>query len=262
MSTPRATARLQLHAGFTFNDARAQIPYYARLGISHFYLSPISRARPGSTHGYDVVDHQMISPELGGEGAFIKLARDLQDHAMGIILDIVPNHMATHPGNRWWWDVLRYGEGSAYAGWFDIDWNSPDQELRGKVLAPFLAESYGQTLNGGHIKLVFDQPSQTFQIQACDARYPLAPGTLDKDAKSIFDTLAQYDPVDARGRQRLHELLQRQHYVLSWWRCAADRINWRRFFEISDLIGLCVERQPVFEAVHALPLQLFAEGLI
>lgn len=262
MSIPRATARLQLHAGFTFNDAREQIPYFARLGISHFYLSPISRARPDSTHGYDVIDHQIISPELGGEGAFIELARGLQAHAMGIILDIVPNHMATHPGNRWWWDVLRHGQGSAYAGWFDIDWNSPDQELRGKVLAPFLAQNYGQSLNGGRIKLVFDELSQTFQIQACDIRYPLAPGTLEENAKSISATLTLYDAADTQGRLRLHELLQRQHYVLSWWRCAADRINWRRFFEINDLIGLCVERRPVFEAVHALPLRLFAEGLI
>jgi (1->4)-alpha-D-glucan 1-alpha-D-glucosylmutase len=262
MSTPRATARLQLHAGFTFDDARAQIPYYAKLGISHFYLSPISCARPGSTHGYDVVDHRIVNPELGGESAFARLARDLQDHAMGIILDIVPNHMATHSDNHWWWDVLRHGQGSAYADWFDIDWNSPDHELRGKVLAPFLAESYGQSLIDGRIKLIFDEASQTFQIQACDARYPLAPGTLDKDTKSISRTLARYDAADAVGRERLHQLLQQQHYVLSWWRCAADRINWRRFFEVTDLIGLCVERRQVFEAVHALPLRLFAEGFI
>lgn len=261
-TTPRATVRLQLHAGFTLRDACEQVPYYAALGISHFYTSPISRARPGSMHGYDVIDHSVVSPELGGEPALKLLVLRLREHGMGLILDIVPNHMATHPGNAWWWDVLMHGRQSAYASWFDIDWEPPQTDLAGKVLAPFLACSYGQALVSGDIRLVFDDAADAFQIDACGARYPVAPGSLRCEGDDPSQALAQYDSRDSQGQQRLHGLLERQHYRLSWWRCAADIINWRRFFEISELIGVRVERQQVFDEVHALPLRLFAEGLI
>lgn len=262
MMLPRATVRLQLHAGFTLIDACEQVSYYARLGISHFYLSPISQAVLGSTHGYDVIDPGIISRELGGEAAFMELARSLREHGMGIILDIVPNHMATHCTNQWWWDVLRLGPDSAYAEWFDIDWLSPDPALSGKVLAPFLAQDYASSLAMGKLALIFDQPSQSFQIQADGAQYPLAPDSLRPQDASVAQTLARHDPGTPFGRECLHALLQRQHYVLAWWRCAADRINWRRFFEISALIGMRVERQSVFDAIHALPLRLYARGLI
>src|SRR5690606_8803398 len=106
MTTPLATVRLQLHADFNLHDARAQLDYFEALGISHLYLSPITRARPGSTHGYDVIDHTMVNPELGGEPAFLELAQAARARGLGIILDIVPNHMATHRENEWWWDVL------------------------------------------------------------------------------------------------------------------------------------------------------------
>ncbi len=258
----RATARLQLHAGFTLRDACEQVPYYARLGVSHFYVSPISRARPGSTHGYDVVDHSMVSRELGGMAALTALVQRLRAHDMGLVLDIVPNHMATHPGNAWWWDVLRHGPASAYAAWLDIDWRPPDPGLAGKVMAPFLADPYGQTMAGGAIQLVFDDAAGSFQIEACGARYPLAPGSLPTDGLDAREVLALHDSGQPQGRQRLHELLERQHYRLTWWRCAADAINWRRFFEVSELIGVRVEQQAVFDAVHELPLRLFAEGLV
>src|SRR5690554_261199 len=132
MSIPRATARLQLHRGFTLSDAMDQTAYYAALGISHLYLSPITRARPGSTHGYDVIDHSMVNPELGGEEALRQLAGKLREHGMGIILDIVPNHMATDPENAWWWDVLKHGPDSTHAATFDIDWHPGPASLRGK----------------------------------------------------------------------------------------------------------------------------------
>lgn len=262
MTAPRATVRLQLHAGFTLQDACEQVPYYAALGISHFYTSPISRARPGSTHGYDVIDHSVVSSELGGETALRSLVQRLHEHSMGLILDIVPNHMATHSGNAWWWDVLQHGPDSAYAAWLDIDWQSSQPGLTGKVLAPFLDKHYGQALASGDIRLVLDKAAGDFQIDACGARYPLAPGSLPSEGQDLRQVLALHDSRLVHGQQRLHGLLERQHYRLSWWRCAADTINWRRFFEISELIGVRVEQQQVFDAVHALPLRLFAEGLI
>lgn len=262
MTLPRSTARLQLHRGFTLDDACEQVSYYAKLGISHLYVSPITKARPGSMHGYDVIDHTVVNPELGGESALIHLVQGLRAHDMGLILDIVPNHMATHSGNAWWWDILQNGPDSPYASWLDIDWESPDPQLRGKILAPFLAESYDLTLAGGGIGLVFDEMSHSFQIEACAARYPLTPGSLIDNGSPVLQVLKQYNSAGAEGCGRLHQLLERQHYRLSCWRCAAHHINWRRFFDVSELIGVCVERQAVFDAVHALPLRLFAEGWI
>lgn len=262
MSIPRATVRLQLHGGFTLDDARGQVPYYAKLGVSHFYLSPVTRARPGSMHGYDVIDHSVVNPELGGEAALMALSQALRVHGMGIILDIVPNHMAVHPGNAWWWDVLRLGAASPYARWFDIDWQSADPSLRGKVLAPFLPEPYGSCLNNGDIELVFDEQGHGAEIQACGMRYPIAPDTLRIPGMDGAVARKHYDGRQPDGRQRLHALLERQNYRLAWWRCAADSINWRRFFEINELIGVCVEQPDVFDAVHKLPLRLYAEGVI
>jgi len=262
MTLPRSTVRLQLGPSFTINDARAQIPYFAALGISHFYVSPISTARPGSTHGYDVINHALVNPELGGESALIALVDALRAHHMGLIIDIVPNHMAAHPGNAWWWDVLKHGEASKYATWLDIDWRPPDPALNGKVLAPFLAKHYGAALASGDIQLVFDDVAGSFEIDVLGVRYPLAPGTLHADRADVRGTLRRYAATRESGRRRLHELLERQHYRLAWWRYAADGINWRRFFEISELIGVRVELPQVFEAVHALTLRLYAQGMI
>jgi maltooligosyltrehalose synthase len=130
--TPRATARLQLHAGFTFDDARAVLDHYATLGISHLYLSPITAARPGSLHGYDVIDPGHVNAELGGEPGFRRLAREAADRHMGLIVDIVPNHMAADPLNPWWADVLQTGPDSRHAHCFDVDWEAG----RGKILLP------------------------------------------------------------------------------------------------------------------------------
>ena len=131
MSLPRATMRLQFHRGFTFADARSLAPYFASLGISHIYASPIMTARPGSPHGYDVVDPTRVNPELGGEAELLRLVEELRRHDLGLIVDIVPNHMAVGSGNRWWMDVLARGRESRYAKYFDIDWNPPNSDLRG-----------------------------------------------------------------------------------------------------------------------------------
>ncbi|MCD0506206.1 alpha-amylase family glycosyl hydrolase, partial [Bordetella petrii] len=259
--TPRATARLQLHAGFTLDDAAAQLSYYAGLGISHLYLSPVTTACPGSTHGYDVVDHAAINPELGGMDAFQHLAAAARQHRMGLIADIVPNHMAAHAANPWWHDVLAQGPGSPYANWFDIDWQPADSALHGKVLLPQLGRPYGASLRAGDIQLACDTACGEFYIDAAGARLPLAPGT--QPARSApGQPRDSHDPATEAGRARLHQLLQAQHYRLAWWRTAADQINWRRFFEISTLAGVRVEDPQVFQAVHALILRLYADGLI
>ena len=261
MSSPRATARLQLHAGFTLDQARDQVPYYAALGVSHLYLSPITQAREGSTHGYDVVDHTVVSPHLGGISALRRLAETARTHGLGLIIDIVPNHMAAHPSNAWWWDVLANGAASVHARWFDIDWHAQDPALRGKVLLPILGQPYGQALESGDLRLVFDTSAARYAVAAGGTHLPVAEGSFAADALPDV-TLAAHAPDDAAGRARLHELLEAQHYRLAWWRCAPDQINWRRFFEISELVGVRVEEEEVFDAVHALVLRLYGAGLI
>ncbi|MBO9353829.1 malto-oligosyltrehalose synthase [Bordetella petrii] len=259
--TPRATARLQLHAGFTLDDARAQVPYYARLGVSHLYVSPLGTACAGSTHGYDVADPGQVNPELGGMPALQNLAAALREHRMGLIVDIVPNHMAADCANPWWRDVLAQGPASRYADWFDIDWQPADPALRGKLLLPRLSQPYGASLRAGEIQLVYDADAAGYAIAAGGNRLPLAAGTRPAEA-AAGTPLDTHDPASPAGRERLHQLLERQHYRLAWWRTAADQINWRRFFEIDTLVGVRVERPEVFDAVHALTLRLYAEGLI
>lgn len=262
MSIPRATARIQFQPGFTLDDATRRIPYYADLGVSHLYASPLATARPGSTHGYDVIDHTRINPELGGEAGLQRLVQSLREHGMGLILDIVPNHMASHADNTWWWSVWEHGPQSPYAHYFDIDWNSRDSALTGKILAPFLGKPYGEALKDGDIRLDYDQDREAFIIRAHDNPYPLAPDTLHHQGQTPHSVIQAHDPADEAGRARLHGLLEQQFYRLSWWRCAPEEINWRRFFEVSELAGVCVERDDVFEAVHALTFDLYARGLI
>jgi len=247
---PRATARMQMHAAFTFADAAALVPYHAALGISHLYLSPITCARPGSTHGYDVTDCTRISPELGGEDGFYALCRTAQAAGLGIVLDIVPNHMAasaTH--NHWWRDVLAHGRDSRYADYFDIDWDSRDPALAGKVLVPILGERYWETLSSGALSLERDA-DERHVLRYGDHVLPLAASPASMPAAA---------PDNAEG---WHALLERQHYRLAWWRTAAAELNWRRFFEISELVGVRQERAEVFEDTHALVFRLYREGWI
>ena len=135
---PLSTYRLQMHAGFTFDDARATLDYMARLGIGDLYLSPIFEARPGSTHGYDVTRHDRLNAELGGEKAFERLSVSLRERNMGLLLDIVPNHMGVGNDSRWWFDVLENGRASQYAEYFDIDWAPLKADMQGKLLLPIL----------------------------------------------------------------------------------------------------------------------------
>ncbi|MCK9706058.1 malto-oligosyltrehalose synthase [Pseudomonas syringae] len=304
----RATQRLQFHKDFTLDDAVPLVPYFASLGISHIYASPLLKARAGSMHGYDVVDPTVINPELGGEPALLRLVETLREHGMGLILDIVSNHMAVGGAdNPWWLDLLEWGRRSPYAEFFDIQWNSPDPLLEGQLLLPFLSSDYGTVLQAGEIPLRFDAEHGSFYIEHYQHHFPICPLTYDsllqavdhpqlkemaqrftalaqfpqayerarqartelaelaKDPqvlKGIEQILAHFDSSKPEGFQRLHRLLERQHYRLASWRTAGDDINWRRFFDINELGGLRVERPQVFEATHGKIFQLIADGLV
>ncbi len=174
-AVPRATLRLQLHRAFTFDHARALLDDIAALGISHLYVSPITTAQPGSMHGYDVVDPTRVNPELGGEDALGRLVAALHARGMGLIVDIVPNHMAVGGAhNAWWLDVLENGPASAWAHAFDIQWQPPQPALHGKVLAPFLGEPYDTALQGGRLTLHYDPGAARLAIAYHDHRFPIA----------------------------------------------------------------------------------------
>lgn len=265
---PTATYRVQFHADFDFAAAAALAPYWAKLGISHLYASPITTARQGSTHGYDVIDPTTINPALGGEAGFRALVEALRAEGLGVVLDIVPNHVAVGGAdNAWWLDVLEKGRDSAYAPYFDIDWAPPDPSLDGKLLAPFLGASYAQALADGAIVLDVEPSLGRLSVLAHGAhRFPLRPQDYEEvlsavGAKRVADV--DSDKLAAVfDHARLHALLERQNFRLAWWRTAGDAINWRRFFDITELAGLRIEDPTVFDAVHALPLRLYREGLI
>lgn len=181
-TVPRATYRVQLHAGFTFDDARAILPYLRDLGISHLFCSPVLQAAPGSMHGYDVVDHRRVNAELGGEAGWERLTDAVRELGMGVVLDIVPNHMSIAEGNRWWWDVLAHGRASRYAGFFDVEWDPPERRLRDVILLPVLGDHYGRVLESGGIRLAVRDGAPV--VVAADRAFPLDPATVDTDSPS------------------------------------------------------------------------------
>jgi (1->4)-alpha-D-glucan 1-alpha-D-glucosylmutase len=240
LRVPDATYRLQFHKGFRFADAIKLVPYLAKLGISHLYASPFLKARPGSAHGYDVIDHNAVNPEIGTEVELNRLIDELKKHGMGLVPDLVPNHMGVlHADNAWWLDVLEKGRASQYARFFDIDWS------RGKLLLPVLGKHYGEALESGELKL--RKVGGRWGIDYFGHRFPL-------NEKSTRNLKPTSDPLT------LHRLLERQHYRLAFWRVASDEINYRRFFEITDLAGLRQEDKTVFEATHGLICRLAKRG--
>ncbi|MDQ0793205.1 malto-oligosyltrehalose synthase [Streptomyces sp. B1I3] len=233
--TPTATYRLQLQPDFPFAAAADAVPYIATLGVSHLHLSPVLEAVPGSGHGYDVVDHSRVRAELGGEEGLRRLAATARAHGLGLILDIVPNHMAAAPRyNRPLWEVLREGQESPYAHWFDIDWAAGG----GKVLMPVLAGRIGE--ESGSFE-VGERDDGTPVLRYGEQEFPLRAGTAGLP---------------------LPELLAAQHYRLGWWRLARTELNYRRFFTISDLIGVRVELPDVFTATHGTILRLVGDGVV
>jgi (1->4)-alpha-D-glucan 1-alpha-D-glucosylmutase len=184
---PRATYRVQLNAGFTFKDLTAIVPYLSALGISHVYCSPYFRARAGSAHGYDVVDHNSFNPEIGNRQDFERFVAELRAHGMGHILDIVPNHVGVMGSdNAWWMDVLENGQGSIYADYFDIDWNPVNPALADKVLMPVLADTYGVVLERGELRLEFERNLGSFAIHYHDHRMPLDPRTYPRILDAVL----------------------------------------------------------------------------
>ena len=173
---PRATYRLQFHADFGFAAAEAVLPYFAELGISHVYAAPFLKARPGSRHGYDIVDHQAVNPEIGSEADFDRYCTCLAELGLGQVLDVVPNHVGVlGADNEWWLDVLENGEASEYADYFDIDWQPPFPELRGKVLLPVLGDQYGLVLEAGELTLGFCAERGEFSVHYFEHRFPVDP---------------------------------------------------------------------------------------
>lgn len=215
----RATQRLQFHKGFTLDDAVPLVPYFAQLGISHLYASPLLAARAGSMHGYDVVDPTRVNPELGGEAALRRLVAALREHKMGLILDIVSNHMAVGGAdNPWWLDLLEWGRLSPYSEFFDIQWHSPDPLLKGQLLMPFLGSDYGEALQTGTLTLHFDAAHGTFYVEHYEHRFPVCPrdyaailGTdeLLKPLADRFSALAYQDDAYAEAAWLKQALVER-----------------------------------------------------
>ncbi|MEH1167322.1 malto-oligosyltrehalose synthase [Micromonospora sp. CPCC 205539] len=222
----RSTYRVQVRPGFDLDATADLTDYLAALGVSHLYTAPLLTATPGSAHGYDVVDHRAVNPELGGEAGRQRLLRALRAAGLGLVVDIVPNHagVAVPPANPAWWDVLRRGRSSAYADWFDIDWD------RGRLLLPVLADTPDAL---DDLKVVDGE------LRYHEHRYPIADGTGDGSAREVHD---------------------RQSYELVSWRRGDAELTYRRFFAVSDLAGLRVEDPAVFAATHELILRWAAAG--
>ncbi|WP_081629189.1 malto-oligosyltrehalose synthase [Methylopila sp. M107] len=252
--------RMQFQKDFPFERAIALAPYLKALGISHLYSSPILTARAGSNHGYDVIDPTTVNPELGGEEGFRALVAALRKEGLGIIVDIVPNHMAVGgDDNEWWLDVLAYGQGSRFGHFFDIDWEPADPALAGKVLLPTLGMTYGEALRSGELKITREAKRGGLALRYADHLFPLRP----QDRYEIEEAgLDAYDASTDEGRARLHTLLEKQNWRLAYWMVAGDEINWRRFFDVNELAGLRIADPAVFEATHEKLLSLYAEGLI
>jgi malto-oligosyltrehalose synthase len=236
-----STYRLQL-AGLGFAGATNVVGYLHQLGIETLYVSPVLAAVPGSTHGYDVIDPTRLNPELGTPAEFEALLAELAAHGMRMLIDIVPNHMATHPENRWWWDVLRRGEGSDQARVFDIDW--PAQG--GKVLVPTLAEPLRDLLHAGAVAIEGDGHGDGGdpELVVDGQRFPLRPATSSPGRPAVT------------GGSDVEEVVARQHFRPAYWRLSRDEGNYRRFFDIDGLIGVRVEDPAVFEATHRFILEL------
>ena len=300
-----ATYRMQMHRGFTLDDAAATAEYLAQLGVSHLYSSPVLQAVKGSTHGYDVLDHSRVNVELGGEAAFKHLSEALRKHDLGLLLDIVPNHMAIGGrDNLWWWDVLENGQSSRYAPYFDVEWMPPESKLHHLVMLPVLGDHYGRVLDAGEIHI--ERHGGAFTVHYHDHVFPVAPRSLqfiltraasgatpehlaffadalehlpsswatdwvslqrrhrDKGilgallTRFLQEDLTAAAAVDRaiqeinRDHQALHELLERQNYRLAFWRTATQDLGYRRFFDITTLIGLRTEHEQVFADVHDL----------
>lgn len=265
LRVPESTYRLQLNGGFTFKDTLAVIPYLSALGITHLYASPILKARSGSTHGYDIVDHATLNPEIGTASDLQDLDQRLHQHGMGQIMDLVPNHMGVGGAdNKWWLDVLEYGQASPYAVYFDIDWHPVKEELRNKVLLPVLDDQYGEVLERGDLKLSFDPESGEFSVWFYNHRFPIDPGTYScilEPAEGTDETLRdlartarnfarphQCNAEQAQARRLDAEGLKQD--LAAWWRSGdpAQRTMETLLQRMNGVAG----NAPTFASLHQL----------
>jgi (1->4)-alpha-D-glucan 1-alpha-D-glucosylmutase len=325
---PTATYRLQFHREFTFADACNILDYLADLGISDVYASPILTSRRGSTHGYDGTDPTRIDPDLGGEEGFAVFQQELQKRGMGLLLDVVPNHMAASSENRWWMDVLENGRESTFASYFDIDWHPGSKNIDGRILLPVLGKPFGKVLDSGDLVLTLTDTALT--IKYFDLTFPVAPrsyrgvfqhvakplrallgeessvhqefagilaaletfsartvalagGSAERRARfaALQDRLRELlknpdvaavlgrslaiingDKSDPASFNELHALLGEQHYKLAYWQNVNESINYRRFFAITELVGMRVEDPLVFDALHTSLLRLASREVL
>jgi (1->4)-alpha-D-glucan 1-alpha-D-glucosylmutase len=252
VKAPLATYRVQLNRGFGFSDLKSVVPYLASLGVSHIYASPIFKARAGSMHGYDIVDLTSISKELGGTEGFEQLIKEAKAYGLGWIQDIVPNHEAYSLENKRVVDVLQNGPQSRFGRFFDIDWNHPSPLLNGKVLVPFLAKELAESVEQKEITLAYDGE---FKIRYGSLEFPVN----SKSTQKLQSTENAVKRVN-QDPELLKGLLSEQFFALSYWRDAFREINYRRFFDILDLIGVRVEEPTVFGETHRLSLDLIGSG--
>jgi (1->4)-alpha-D-glucan 1-alpha-D-glucosylmutase len=314
---PRATYRLQFNRQFTFQQVREIADYLHELGISDLYASPLFRATPHSTHGYDVCAFDQFNPNLGTPADFDRLTERLRELGMGLLLDVVPNHMAADLSNPWWRDVLEKGKGSSYASWFDIEWRTTGSALHDKVLVPVLEDRYGQVLEEGKLQVRFERGQ--LGISYYERKFPLSPQsypvvlqqvmvnhnpegpvspelearlkswaslgvtatagfkleTLQEDLRQLHESSPEFRthlsatlrtlngiPGEPRSFDALDQLLRLQHYRLAWWRLGQEEIDYRRFFDIAELISLRMELPQVFEASHRLVLDLLCQNKV
>jgi (1->4)-alpha-D-glucan 1-alpha-D-glucosylmutase len=256
--TPRSTYRLQVHPDLAFGGVAALAPYLAELGVSHIYLSPCLQAMPGSSHGYDAVDPTRFDDSLGGDGEFGKMVSEVTSHGLGLVLDIVPNHLAASAShNPFFRDVLEKGPDSPHARVFDIDWSPDDPRLTGKVLLPILGDHYGKVRGEGHIRLALQ--GEDVVVRVYDRALPLRRGSLEA-LRGVGEPLEALVARINASSEDLDRLLDQQHYRLAWWRTARHDLNYRRFFDIHDLIGVRVEHPEVFDLMHAHVLEQVHQG--
>ena len=246
MKIPTSTYRVQFRNGMTFDRAVERIPLLQQLGISHFYASPIFTALSGSTHGYDVTDANEIDPAIGGREGFDRLTRALKAAGIGLILDIVPNHMASSLENTWWYDVVEQGKNSRYAQHFDIDWSR-------RLTLPFLGDTFEHELEKGEISVKRDPHTGRPALACYDVFYPLAPETWQDDPDGVLNV------TDKAEIAALHDS---QPWRLMSWRDAQHDLSFRRFFEITGLVGVRVEDPAVFDDTHRLILELVHSGAV
>ena len=258
-----ATYRLQLGPDLTFERVCDLLPYFRDLGISHLYLSPCLKSAAGSTHGYDVVDPSEVNPQLGGREGFERLCRASAEFGIGLVLDIVPNHMAiSGRQNPWWWDVLVNGRDSRHVEVFDIRWDHPDPVLAGKVLLPVLGDALDRCLEARQIRIqrcgteiCLTYFEHEFPISTCSLSVLQHAGSKVPELDASIAAI-NADPVRLKG------FLELQHYRLAFWRRANRDLNYRRFFDIHHLAGVCVEKEAVFAATHELVLRWVNNGWI